>query len=561
MTGCFWGCWQKNNNMNTNNTFLQLFATAFILGLFCSCEDVKDKDGEHRTHLAIQKEFRGPWSIIDRDGKIVVNDAYPSDAQISDVYDGVYWVMYPDYTDDTVNKFVLHSVESPDKPLCDTCLAATEFATGRAVVAMKGKPLQIINTKGKVIAVLPEEYYNVSAFNSDGVARYESSNLSVHGLIDRDGNKLVEPLLNKILPKSIGDGVMILDNGDIVDYHGEKQGTINLNKHAVQYDGELRFSDGLLCLVSRDRHEFVYINKQGEEQFSTEACPSFRDGYGVSSQAIFDKQGNELFKEDNQFDRVFYLANGLFVRHFDGKYNTIIDAHGKELYRLEESNNGYKPVMLGEDRFLLGRRIYDMQGKLISKIECYQFSESPCNDQLRYVNVEFLALMMVNNIDEKGVYVNTDSLIKRLDRMSRAYLGTHTKSLHIDSLLLGERYTEYYNYDGPIFYRQGRSLYLSGCNVANYTQAFQLPVSVDEKDVAESIMIQLRLYGFKDAENGTLVKEDTVKFIKKTVKVKVGKYLKVVCDMEEQFPSDEITEEDEEELRRDMEKFLENTSE
>lgn len=504
------------------------------IGLFLSsCDKQKDIEGEHRTHIAIQKESYGPWSIMDKDGNIVVNDAYPSDVAISDVYDGVYWVRYPDY------KYVLYSVDSPNKPLCDTCLAATEFATGRAIVSMKGKPLQVINTKGKVVETLSENYIKVSAFNSDGVARYESEFLDITGTLDRDGDEIKEQLLCKILPNSLGDGAMILSNGEIVDYDGNKLGYIDVNEYKIEFKDEVRFSDGLLGLQKKNSKEFAFINKEGKEQFLLDGYTlCFKDGYAVIQEyygsKVFDKQGNIVMETHNTYDRIAYLAEGKFLKEEDEMYS-IIDAQGNEISKLDKMNHLYiyGVTLLGTDRFLIGHRIYDMQGKLINEIKYHRLSESPCPKELRYVNPISIASTFAYSVDNLDMHVDMENLISRLDKRARPYIGTRTTSLNIDSLLYGALYSEKYDFSGPIFYRQGQRLLLTGSPVTCYTQTFPLPSTVDDLEVASCIVSQFTdHFGFKENDEGWLVKEDHDKHVRKYVKVSPSILMKVICYME-----------------------------
>jgi len=507
--------------------FATLLAIAGIGTLLSSCGKQKDVEGEHRTHVAVQLEDYGPWSIVDANGQIVARDAYPREAMISDVYDGVYWVKYDE------GVFVLYNVNEPDKPLCDTCIAATEFATGRAIVSMKGKPLQVIDTKGQVVATLPESYVKVSAFNNEGVARYLTDFADINGTLDRDGKEIYEETLFNILPNSLGDGAMILSNGDIVDYDGDELGYIDTDDYKIEYESEARFSDGLLGLIKREDIgvNVAYIDKKGNEQFTVEGfSPTvFHDGYAVyntvNGAKVIDKQGNVLIETHDVHDQIIYLSQGKFLKYEDENCS-IIDNQGNELCKLDDVRDVYNATLLGGDRFLLyggGYRIYDMQGKRIGDTPFAKISESPCYKTIDYINPDDLASYVSAELSSISIAVDVDSLMKKADMNMKT--ATNRNGISIKSKKFGMPLSIGYSYNGKIAQslthkeRRGGYIYtvtdgysLTGALLKSFTLSFELgdvdhPCTVDGYGLVNAIKQKLKDTGYEELDNGIFYTE------------------------------------------------------
>ena len=70
---------------------------------FISCNKKSPFDIEY---LAVKFESGQNWSIIDADGKVIANEEYSPDCEISVITDGVYWVK-------DKNGFQLYSIDNP----------------------------------------------------------------------------------------------------------------------------------------------------------------------------------------------------------------------------------------------------------------------------------------------------------------------------------------------------------------------------------------------------------------------------------------------------------------
>lgn len=514
--------------------FIALLAIAGIGAFLSSCDEPKDIEGEHRTHIAVQVEDYGPWSIVDRNGEIVARDAYPKEARISDVYDGVYWVNYER------GVFLLYNVKEPNKPLCDTCIAVTEFATGRAVVAMKGKPLQIIDLEGKVIKELPEDYCYVSALNSEGAAWYKKKPFGC-GIINRNGDVLMEELTDNPLLYSLSDGVGIFDNGTIVSYEGDFVGSINLRDYQITHN-KVHYSEGLVGLRKKNGRETVYFDKQGIEAFTIEDFfpTDFHDGYAVNENKVIDKQGNVLIDTYTKYDRIYYLSQGKFIKYEDDIYS-IIDDQGNELCRLDDEKDVYGVTMLGADRFLLFGggcyyRMYDMQGKRIGENTFDNISESPCYDAINYINPNDIANYVFEELGSISIAINVDSLMNKAGMNMKT--ATYRRGISIASEKFDIPLSINYVYNGEIArsftHKEQRGGYiytitdgygLTGALLKSFTLSFQLgdvdrPCTVDGLMLVNAIKQKLKDNGYEELDNGVLYTEgaDPIKSNNKLLK-------------------------------------------
>lgn len=496
--------------------FTALLAIAGIGPFLSSCDKPKDVEGEHRTHIAVQLESYGPWSIVDRNGQVVARDVYPKEASISDMYDGVYWVKYKR------GEFVLYNVKEPNKPLCDTCIAATEFATGRAVVAMKGKSLQIIDLEGKVIKELPEDYCYVSAFNNEGVAWYKKESFGC-GIINRNGDVLMEELIDNPLSYSLSDGVGIFDNGTVVSYEGDVVGNINFSDYQITHN-IVHYSEGLLGLHKKNGGETVYLDKQGLETFTIEGFfpTDFHDGYAANVSKVIDKQGNVIIDTHTKYDRIFYLSQGKFLNYRDGIYS-IVDDLGNELCRLDDAKDVCGVTMLGVDCFLLyggGYWMYDMQGKRIGENSIANISKSPCYDAIDYINPDDIANYVFEELSSISIAINVDSLMNKAEMNMKT--ATYRTGIRIESEKYDMPLSTIYGYNGKIAQsfthkeQRGGYIYtitdgygLTGALLKSFTLSFELgevgrPCTVDGQGLVNAINQKLKDKGYEELENGIL---------------------------------------------------------
>ena len=138
-------------------------------------------------YLVVQMEEGSSWSIIDKDGNVVVEEEYPASSVISDIYEGVYWVK-------SGNKYQLFSIDNPKKPLVDEEFDdVADFKDyDLTFVSVHNKPIRIINTKGKTVATLPKSVKRCYSFSKEGYALYMDKN-EKWGVMNDKGKTIVKP--------------------------------------------------------------------------------------------------------------------------------------------------------------------------------------------------------------------------------------------------------------------------------------------------------------------------------------------------------------------------------
>ena len=216
----------KTNLKQTVQTVVGVMLLALVLG---SCGG-KKRNNKNFDYLPVQMTKGDSWSIIDKDGKEVVKEEYPSDAVLSLIYDGVFWVKQGD-------KYQLYSIDDPKKPIIDEEFSrATDFAAGVAVVSNPNQQIRIINTSGNTVATLGKDIKRCWAFNENGYAIIVDANNKC-GIVDVKGNIVVKPIYADMW--KVPEDLILVKKGDddkkilIIDMEGTKQGEINQEKYDI----------------------------------------------------------------------------------------------------------------------------------------------------------------------------------------------------------------------------------------------------------------------------------------------------------------------------------------
>ena len=284
--------------------------------LLSSCGESGEKNIDY---LAVRVSEDEGWSIIDKNGKVVVEDEYPKTSYISAVYDGVYWV-------ETNGTFQLFSVDSPKKPVIDEEFTeVTEFQAGRAAVFVQGEPIRLIDTSGKTVATLGKNIKGCTKFSEDGVAAFVTSS-GKFGVIDKDG---------KIVIKAEYDAAMPFGDGVVAALKNEK------DKNVVMLDSKGKklctIKQKYLCLGGFSEGKILIVNSESS----------------ASRQEIWNKEGKRLFIINNSSsigdDEAKYIDGYIIFRN-DDKYG-IVDSEGKTVIRAK-----YKHIInLGKGEFAVSK--------------------------------------------------------------------------------------------------------------------------------------------------------------------------------------------------------------
>ena len=244
-----------------------LLASAIMLG---SCEKKSDKE-TNLDYLAVQLSKGESWSIIDKDGKVVVEEEYPQDAVLSIVYDGVYWVKQDGH-------YQLFSLDDPKKPVSEEEYArATVFGAGVAVVSNPNEQIRFVDTKGKVVTVLDKNIKRCYPFSDEGYAVIVDIN-NKKGLVDPKGNIKIKPAYDELFRPT--DGILMgKRNADdkawaILNPKGEKLGEISTEKYELS---NYRFSEGKIVVKNADDPDghYIVLDETGKKIFDIKKAKDF----------------------------------------------------------------------------------------------------------------------------------------------------------------------------------------------------------------------------------------------------------------------------------------------
>lgn len=323
-----------------------LICIAMALLILSGCSEQKENSLDY---LAVQLSEGDSWSIIDKDGNVVVEEEYPADAIISIIHDGVYWVK-------SGGKYQLFSVDSPKKPVVDEEFddAAAFFENDVTPVSIHNQPIRIINTNGKTVATLPKSIKQCFCFSKDGFARFVDKN-DKWGLIDTKGKIAVKPSYEILAP--INDGHFLgIDNKDsykilILNTRGEKEGEFSAKKYALVtaniMEGKIIVKDS-----NSDDPNYHVLNTKGEKLFTIKKAKEiesdYMDGFLVikdnnEKYGVVDDKGEMVIRP--KYTLLHNYGNGLFAAQKDGKMG-IINAKDEVIIDFEYPKTAW--IRLGE---------------------------------------------------------------------------------------------------------------------------------------------------------------------------------------------------------------------
>ncbi|MBO4431102.1 MAG: WG repeat-containing protein [Bacteroidaceae bacterium] len=365
--------------------FITLLSSALLL---VSCLPYQEA-----VYLPVQQTEGGSWSIIDSKGYLAVKDAYPADAVISSISNGIYWVC-------SGKHYRLYSVGHPDIPVIDeTFVNATSFfQTDWATVSSgSGTPLRIIDSRGNIHATLPQEISSCYGFSSDGYAVYRDEYLQ-EGLIDHNG-KIIVPAPNASIA-SFSEGVTLVqkDYNDkiihIVDSQGRQVGDINTS----QYNPVSReFHEGkiIVCDANSDQPRFHLLNKQGEciltfdsNVTEMENTAYYQDGFLVfigsnSLSGIIDSKGGIVLSP--QYNALINYGKGCFAALLNDRWG-VIDAYGEILIPFEYDY--CHPTAIGDSFILQEGNTYFLFSPDGTKLTSFQGMQKTADPLLDFTSCQ-----------------------------------------------------------------------------------------------------------------------------------------------------------------------------
>lgn len=396
----------------------KLFLIVIAFSLFItSCGGNSDYKLISIDYLAVQIEDGDNWSIMDKDGKIVVKEEYNPKDRISLINpDGVYWVKSG--IDD---KYRLYSIDSPKKPISsDEYVYVTIFIDGKAFVSDGVNPIKIIDTKGNVKETLSKDIRRITQFEtiiSNRIAFQDKS--GKWGYLDMDGNIVIKAQYKTVYPFS--DEVALVEKMDddtklyVIGKNGKEKGKIDLNKYkSVIF--EPIYTEGKLAVRELGKEDrLIYLDKEGN--VTLEPSKKYKDsgrhslfynGYAIVDDnegncGIIDEKGDVVIRI-GKYDRIYNLSNGKFLVGIRGEKNKfgIVNSEDEPIIELNY-NDGFRSL-LGENYIMVDNAtglLVKPNGEEIKNSE-FQMSCTEWYENVMYFDIQQIAKDLVSQIETKG---------------------------------------------------------------------------------------------------------------------------------------------------------------
>lgn len=236
--------------------------------LICGRHSAAEAAENYGLPQYIQVSDGSAWSILNLEGKVVADKEYASDCYLTNIYDGAYWV-------DEGGGWQLFNISNPGMPVSDhKWEQVTEFGSGTAAAGTGIDAIKLVDTKGDVIATLPDNIDRVNPFSSDGLAAFHDTKTDQWGYIDTKGKV--------VIPSTLWEGKQFNDGYVVFDKIYDTKGNATALPAGYAGMGDEVAHEGLLTCYINDKAS-IYDIKSGNVtpvEFATQLM-SFRDGYAV----------------------------------------------------------------------------------------------------------------------------------------------------------------------------------------------------------------------------------------------------------------------------------------
>lgn len=349
-------------------------------------------------YLPVQMSKGESWSIIDKDGNVVVKEEYPADSKLSLIYEGAYWV----YSNE---KYQLYNLDNPKKPVTDEEFAsATIFRAGVAVVGNPNQQIRIIDTNGKTIATLSKDIKRCEQFTDEGYAVIHNTN-NKEGLIDTKGNIVIAPTYFDLYSPNEGLLIARKEAGDnkalILNVKGEKQGEINLEKYYMLNE---TISEGKLLVRKADDNDAstVVLNTKGEKLFELKKAKEgysssiYLDGYVIFSNGeaigVADDKGEVVIRP--KYRALMNLSNGTFAALKEEKWG-IINIDDETII---DFDYGKYAGMMGDNYLMEDGSSWSLIGKDGKEVASFDAIDAHSDSYVEYVDVSSITNGVYNYV-------------------------------------------------------------------------------------------------------------------------------------------------------------------
>lgn len=386
---------------------------ATIMLTMISCNK-QEKNQFNLDYLAVQMTKGNSWSIIDKDGKEIVKEEYPSDASISPFYEDAYWVR-------SDGKYQLYNLSDPKKPIIDEEFTkATKFIAGVAAVSNPNQQIRLIDTKGKIIATLGKDIKRCYVFSENGYGIIENTD-GLRGLIDNKGNIMIKPTYD--LLNLSNDGIIIARKSkddkviQTLDVNGKKLGEISTEKYifVTNISSEEKI---IVKEANNDDGHFIVLDKTGKKLFdikkAKKACGEsyYTNGYisfdnGEGKAGIANDKGEIVIRP--KYEYIYNYGNGEFVAKKNGKYGIIND---KDETIIEFDYDDWNHMM-GNNYILKEGSSWLMIGKDGKEITSFDDMSAGSHYYAEYVDVEGLTNSVYKAISEYEQGLTASQLAKK----------------------------------------------------------------------------------------------------------------------------------------------------
>ncbi len=258
------------------------------------------------------------YGLIDRTGKIITKKAYK---QIEPFKEGLAAVKLKGAYGfiDTKGDLVVPAIYSK----------VAYFQEGRAAVQRDGL-CGYIDKEGEEVVHL--EFSKCLDFDNGKAVVYKGYRRG--GLIDLNGNYIIEPSLNRLYHFSDGRG-LVRDSSYRFYYITSQSNNI----HSGMYQQAGAFQHGVAVVQSTENDHWGVINQKGIELISPkyDKIENFKDGYArvrIRQLSGLSNLSGELIVQPN-YEYISYAGEGVF-RVEQGDKIGYFDADGKWIWEIEE---------------------------------------------------------------------------------------------------------------------------------------------------------------------------------------------------------------------------------
>lgn len=285
------------------------------------------------------------WGMINADGKVIFSDEFkeaPTPAT-----DGRFFVE----TQEGV--YEMFTLDKKPKKVGDEYVSVTSFDNGVALVAEKGKPIEIINTDGKVIKVLDKIDGKVIENAERFYRGYSivSTADSLLAVVDTKGETVLKPVYSQIIPYA--DDKFIVKKGDkkmVVDNKGKE--VISLSKY--------EWVQSVATASSIDVSSYIAVNPK-------------KDGDDIWG--IIDEKGESVVRPSSKYrgikaiisDKMFIYTNeddNYGLMGFDGesliraKYDILMCLDENIFAAYSEKDGNYEAKIINKDDEKISENTY-----------------------------------------------------------------------------------------------------------------------------------------------------------------------------------------------------------